>query len=135
MKIGFLSLKQLIFATVAGVSLATVILPQVSLANPTERYDPQNNDSQFGNQNDPFNGGVEPGNQSSSLLKLIQNAQLGTLNPDFGKESSEQVNDAAAEFRKKQQQYLQQGQPTGVQQNNTPSNSQPSFIIRPDYQK
>ena len=134
MKIGFLSLKQLIFATVAGVSLATVILPQFSLANPSERYDPQKNDSQFGNQNDPFNGGVEPGNQSSSLLRLIQNAQLGPLNPNFGEESSQQLNDAAADFRKRQQQYLQKGQPTGVQQNNTPSNSQPSLIIRPDSQ-
>lgn len=134
MKIQFLSLKRLIVATVAGASLATVILPQVSLANPADQYDPQNNDSQFGNKNDPFNGGVEPGNQSRSLMQLIHNAQFGTLNPDFGTESSQQLNDAAAEFRKQQQERFQGGQQTGVQQNNTPSNLNP-LIIQPNYQK
>ncbi len=132
MKIQFLSVKQLMIGTVAGISLATIVLPQVSLANPNERYDPQqNNDLQFGNKNDPFNGGVEPGSQSSSLLQLIHNAQFGTLNPNFANDSNQQLNDAASEFRKRQQQQLQQGQQPGSQQNNNPANS---IIIRPQYQ-
>lgn len=128
MKIRFLSLKQLIVATVAGMSLATVMLPQVSLANPAERYDPQSDDSQFGGNNkDPFS---EQGQQNPfSLFQLINNARLGDLNPNFASESSQQLNNAAAEFRKRQQQKLQPGQQTGVQQNNTPTNS---IIIRPD---
>lgn len=134
MKIQFVSLKQLIVATVAGVSLATVVLPQVSLANPSERYDPQNNGSQFGNnRNDPFNQGVEQ--NPFSLFQLIHNAQLGNFNPNFANDSDQQLNDAATEFLKRRQQQLQPGQQTGVQQNNTPTNSNPSLIIRPDYQK
>ncbi|MDJ0697368.1 hypothetical protein [Mastigocoleus sp. MO_188.B34] len=133
MKIWFTSLKQLMFATVAGVSLAALTFPQVSLANPNksydnERYDPQNNSSQFGNKNDPFNQGVEQ--NPFSLFQLIHNAQLGNLNPNFASDSGQQINDAAAEFRKKQQQQLQPQQP-GVQQNNNPANS---IIIRPTYQ-
>ncbi|KST62960.1 hypothetical protein BC008_12105 [Mastigocoleus testarum BC008] len=122
------------FATVAGISLATLTLPQVSLANPNksydnDRYDPQNNNSQFGNKNDPFNQGVEQ--NPFSLFQLIHNAQLGNLNPNFASDSGQQINDAAAEFRKKQQQQNQQPQQTGVQQNNNPANS---IIIRPTYQ-
>ena len=128
MKIWFVSLKQLIYATVAGVSLATVTLPQVSLANP--------DNSQFNTRKDPLDQGFNQnsGQNPFDVLQLMHNAQIGNLNPEFGSQSSQQLNNAAAEFRKKQQQQLQRAGQTGVQQNNTTSNSKPLLIITPDSQ-
>ena len=126
MKIWCVSLKQLIYVTVAGVSLATVTFPQVSLANP--------DDSQFNTRKDPLDQGFDQGSGRSpfDVFQLMHNAQIGTLNPKFGSESSQQLNNAAAEFRKKQQQQLQRTGETGVQQSNTTSNSEPLLIITPD---
>ncbi|MEM7727132.1 MAG: hypothetical protein AAF208_12315 [Cyanobacteria bacterium P01_A01_bin.45] len=118
MKNPFLSLSKLAIFTVVGLGLTTLITSQASLANPASNFDPQNPDT---NYKDPFSQGVEQ--NPFSLFQLIHNSNLGTFNQQFGSQSNKQLNDAAANFRLRQQQLLQQQ--TGNQQNTntTPASS------------
>jgi hypothetical protein len=108
MKQPFLSLTRLAFITVAGIGFASLLAPQLSLANPVTN--PQNSDPQ--NTVDPFAQGVEQ--NPFSLFQLIHNASFGGLNPDFASEQNQQLNDAAAAFRARQQQLLQGKQPSAT---------------------
>lgn len=106
MKISPKSLTNLFLGTVAGISLASFLMPQITWAqttdvNPLQDLNPEQN-------KDPFSNSSE-GN-SFSMFNIIHRANLGgSLNiDDYSAEQNESLNNAAAEFRKKQLQRMQQ---------------------------
>ena len=115
MKITFLPFKEFVALAIAGISLASFLTPQRSLADPIQATNLENYDSS--NRSDPFTPGVERGN--FDMFQLIHNANFGQLNPNYASEQSQELNDAATAFKAKQQQLLQHQQPSTpqVQQN------------------
>ena len=118
MKISPKSLTNLVLGTVAGISLVSLLMPQLSWAqttnvNPLQDLNPEQNQ-------DPFSSSSE-GN-SFSMFDIIHRANLGgSLNiDDYNAAQNESLNNAAAEFRKKQLQRMQQQQATPINQVTTP---------------
>ncbi len=103
MKISFLQLTKLVVATVAGIGVASLLTPKPSLAQ-SQVYDPQNVDPL--NSTDPLSRSNTEQNQFS-VFQLIHNANFGTLNPDFAREQNQQLDTAALDFKKRQQQLIQ----------------------------
>jgi len=106
MKIPFLPLKQLFAVTVAGMSFASLLLPQPSLAQSNSRnilqdLNPQQNNDPLSPRSDEVN--------NMGMFDIIHRLQQGNAvwNPN---EQNQQLNDAAAAFKAKQQQLLQQNQ-------------------------
>ena len=117
-----MKIRLLALFTLAGLGIATATA-QPSNAQigfpPNQSTNQQNYES---NTNDPFAQGVEQSN-FGGIMNLIHRANFGNnYNPEFLTEQSQQLDEAAAAFRKKQQQ-IQQG---GVQ----PSNQQGSTVIK-----
>ncbi len=118
MKIPFLPLKQLFALTFAGMSFASLVLPQPSLAQSNSRtilqdLDPlQSNDPLSPRSDEVSNFGM-----FNILHRLQQGSTVWNAN-----EQNQQLNDAAAEFRAKQQQLLQQ-------QQGQPQPNQPRFQV------
>ncbi|NMG21242.1 hypothetical protein [Brasilonema bromeliae] len=106
MKIPFLPFKQLFVLTVAGLSFASLLLPQPSLAEPSSRNILQDLNSQ--QNNDPLSPRSDEVN-NMGMFGLMHRLQQGnaTWNPN---EQNQQLNDAAAAFKQKQQQLFQQNQ-------------------------
>lgn len=100
----------LFIGTVAGISVVSLLLPQISWAqtdvNPLEDANPAEEGS------DPFSSSGQ-GN-SFGIFDLIHRANLGGDRnvEDFSLEQNQSLNDAAAQFRKKQLERLQQRQAT-----------------------
>jgi hypothetical protein len=106
-------MKIKILMLIAGASLAAFVAPAAVMAQSTgSAINLQNSDSP--NSSDPFSQGVEQ--NPFNIFQLIHNAQLGSLNPEFAKEQNQQLNDAASEFRAKQQQLIQRNQQSGTTQ-------------------
>jgi hypothetical protein len=124
MKKPFLVLTRFALATLAGVGFASLLAPQPSLADFGQVNDPQNLDPLNSNNQDPFASGVEQ--NPFSLFQLIHNANFGGLNPDFVSEQNQQLNDAAAAFKARQEKLLQ-----GQQQANPGSQVIAPVIITP----
>jgi hypothetical protein len=100
-------MKIQILTLIAGASLAAFVAPAAVMAQSTgSAINLQNSDSP--NNSDPFSQGVEQ--NPFNMFQLIHNAQFGSLNPEFAKEQSQQLDDAASEFRRKQQQLIQRNQ-------------------------
>lgn len=92
--------------TLAGVSLAAVFVPkpslaQVNSANPQEIFEPERN-------GDPFSS--RDTNDSMGVFDLIHRAQLGTMRDpsEYATEQDQNINNAAAAFRERQRQLMQQ---------------------------
>lgn len=104
MKKPFSNLTQFVFVTVAGISFASLVIPQPSFAgavsDPLQNLSPQNDSPLAPNRSEVDTTG-------SSIFELMHRVQLGntTWNAD---EQNQQLNDAASSFRAKQQQLLQQ---------------------------
>ncbi|MGH7999790.1 MAG: hypothetical protein ACREPR_10275 [Brasilonema sp.] len=115
MKKPFLALKQLFVVTVAGISFASLLLPQSSLADPSSRNILQDLSPQ--QDNDPLSPRSDEVN-NMGVFNLMHRLQQGNTvwNVD---EQNQQLNDAAAAFKAKQQQLFQQNQTQ--QQLNQPS--------------
>lgn len=118
MKISPKSLTNLVLGTVAGISLVSLLMPQQSWAqttdvNPLQDLNPEQNQ-------DPFSNSSE--GDSFSMFNIIHRANLGgSLNiDDYNAAQNESLNNAAAEFRKKQLQRMQQQQATPINQVTTP---------------
>ncbi|WP_017316040.1 hypothetical protein [Mastigocladopsis repens] len=116
MKKPFLPLKQIVVVTVAGISLVSLLLPQPTLAQSRsilQDLDPQQNDDPLSPRSDEVN--------NSGFFNLIHRVQQGSTvwNAD---EQNQQLNDAAAAFKKKQEQFYLQN-PTQQQPN------QPRFQV------
>lgn len=100
----------LVIGTVAGMSVVSLLLPQISWAqttdvNPLEDANPAEEGS------DPFSGS---GGNSFGIFDLIHRANFGGDRnvEDFSLEQDQNLNSAAAQFRKKQLERLQQRQAT-----------------------
>lgn len=114
-------LIKLAVCTAIGFSL---LMPQVSRAqvntvpntapNPLEDLNnPQENRDPFSRTND--------GDAFGGIMQLMQRAQLGTIrsNSEFTAEQDRSINDAAAQFRQRQLQRIQnQNQPQPANTNN-----------------
>lgn len=118
MKMSSKSLTRFVLGTVAGISLVSLLFPQLSWAqatdvSPLQDLNPEQN-------KDPFSRTSE-GN-SFSMFDLIHRANLGGSMSidDYSAEQNESLNNAAAEFRKKQQQRMQQQQATPINPITTP---------------
>ncbi|MBO3463809.1 hypothetical protein G7B40_012340 [Aetokthonos hydrillicola Thurmond2011] len=103
MKKPFSNLTQFVFVTVAGISFASLVIPQPSFAgssNALQNLTPQNDNPLAPNTS-------EVNSTGSSIFELMHRVQLGntTWNAD---EQNQQLNDAASAFKAKQQQLLQQ---------------------------
>ncbi|ARV61983.1 hypothetical protein BZZ01_28165 [Nostocales cyanobacterium HT-58-2] len=116
MKRPFLPLKPVLAVTIAGMGFASLLFSQPSLA--------QSGSDPFGNLNSQENDPLSPRSDEVSnmgMWSLFHRLQQGNtvLNAD---EQNQQLNDAAAAFKAKQQQLFRQNQ-TQQQQN------QPGFQI------
>ncbi len=120
MKITAKSSQKLLLGIIASMSLFTLLVPQGAQAqstdvNPLQDFQPQ--------QGDPFSSRND--NPTGSLFDLIHRAQLGNSRSaeEFNADKNQSLNDAAAEFRKKQQQRIQTPPQAGTVDNpvTTPS--------------
>lgn len=116
MKITTKSPQKFVLGIIAATSLFSVLVPQNAQAqstdvNPLQDFQPQQGDP-FSSRNDDPTG---------SLFDLIHRAQLGNSRSaeEFNADKNQNLNDAAAEFRKKQQQRIQT--PTPENTVNTPA--------------
>ncbi len=116
-------LPQLVLGIIASMSLSSLLIPQLARAqskdvNPLQDFQPQ--------QGDPFSSRND--NPTGSIFDLIHRAQLGTSRSadEFNAEKNQSLNDAAAEFRKKQQQRIPTSRQIGTVNNQaitTPPNN------------
>ncbi|NMF65411.1 hypothetical protein DP113_01315 [Brasilonema octagenarum UFV-E1] len=124
MKKPFLPFKQLFVLTVAGLSFASLLLPQPSLAEPNSRNILQDLNSQ--QDNDPLSPRSDEVN-NMGMFGLMHRLQQGNATWDPNQQN-QQLNDAAAAFKQKQQQLYQQNQQQPNQSGlrvNTPGITQP----------
>ncbi len=108
--------QKFIFTALASMSLFSLLIPQLAKAqstdvNPLQDFQPQ--------QGDPFSSRND--NPTGSLFDLIHRAQLGNSRSteEFNADKNQGLNDAAAEFRKKQQQRIQTPNQAGTVENTT----------------
>jgi hypothetical protein len=122
MKIPQIIFAQITLGTMAGIGLA-LLLPQASLAQVPNSADPQEIFRTERNS-DPFSS--QNANDSWGMFDLIHRAQLGTTRDpyEYANEQNQNLNSAAAAFRERQRQLMQQSN----QQPATPANSAP--VIR-----
>ena len=118
--------QQFILGLVASLSLSALLIPQAVKAqstevNPLQDFQPQEGDP-FSSRND---------NPTGSLFDLIHRAQLGNSRSveEFNTDKNQSLNDAAVEFRKKQQQRIQTPSQVGTVENTTTT---PSLQINLD---
>ncbi|PLZ07720.1 hypothetical protein [Fischerella thermalis] len=113
MKVSFLPLKLIAVTTLAGIGLASLLMPQPSLAEPSQipnlpNYDPQNNtDDPYNNNNNPFsNTNTSDG---FSVFNLIHRANLSVPNLDINAQN-QQLDEEAEAFKARQRALTQQNQ-------------------------
>lgn len=117
-----MKIRLLALFTLAGLGIASATAQPSNAQIGFPANQTTNQQNYESNTNDPFAQGVEQGN-FGGIMNLIHRANLnGGYNPEFFTEQSQQLDEAAAAFRKKQQQ-IQQG---GVR----PSNQQGSTVIK-----
>ncbi len=111
MKVTAKSSQKFVLGIIASMSLFSLLVPQNAQAqstdvNPLQDFQPQ--------QGDPFSSRND--NPTGSLFDLIHRAQLGTSRSaeEFNADKNQSLNDAAAEFRKKQQQRIQTPTPANT---------------------
>ena len=126
MKITVKSPQKFILSALASMSLFSLLIPQLAKAqstdvNPLQDFQPQKGDP-FSSRND---------NPTGSLFDLIHRAQLGNSRSaeEFNTDKNQSLNDAATEFRKKQQQRIQAPRQAGTVENTTTT---PSLQINLD---
>jgi len=107
------SFTQLIFGTLAGIGIFSLLLPQISWAQTTDVYPSQdfglqqNNDAFSGEENsDPFSGTSEQ--STFGIFDLIHRATLGNNRSvaDYTAEQDQNLDNAAAQFRTLQRQRI-----------------------------
>ncbi|MBR8834851.1 MAG: hypothetical protein DSM106950_12640 [Stigonema ocellatum SAG 48.90 = DSM 106950] len=104
----FSPLTRFVVVTLAGISFASLLIPQPSFAEPSGSNILQNLTPQDNNPLAPRSDEVN--STGSGIFDLLHRAQLGS-SPWDGEEHNQELNDAAAAFRAKQQQMLQQQRP------------------------
>ena len=109
MKMQALSLTRLVLGTVVGISVISLLLPQITWAQAT-RVNPLEDFENQENSNDPFSSGKEQ--DSLGVFDLIHRATLGNNRSlqDFSAEQNESLDAASARFRAEQIRKIQQQQ-------------------------
>ncbi len=111
MKISFLSLKLLVFSTLAGIGFISLLTPKPSLAEPSQtpnfqNYDPQNNtDDPYNTNNNPFSNSNT--NDGFGVFNLIHRANLSVPDLDVNAQN-QQLDEAAEAFKARQRALTQQ---------------------------
>ncbi|RUT09205.1 hypothetical protein DSM106972_012580 [Dulcicalothrix desertica PCC 7102] len=100
-----MKIRLLALLSLAGLGLASVAQPSNAQTFPGNQTNPQNYDA----PSDPFSRGTEQ--SPFNMFQMIHNAQLGinNYNPDFFNQQSKELDEAAAAFRARQQQMMQNG--------------------------
>ncbi|WP_353932717.1 hypothetical protein WJM97_09070 [Okeanomitos corallinicola TIOX110] len=123
MKKPFLPVHKILIATFAGISFASFLVAQPSLADTEQPFSSletdRNANSLFGNGSD-FN-----------MFELMHRAQFGPLNWNQ-QEQNQQLNDAAAAFRAKQRKLWLQQQPSTSSPTINGENAAPLMILPAD---
>jgi hypothetical protein len=107
MKKPFLPLTKLTVAIIAGIGFAPLLVAQPSLAD----YTLDNSNSFPSINSDNNSNPLSPGNGSSdfNMMDLIHRANFGTVNWNDS-EQNQKLDDAAAAFKKQQEQRFQNPQ-------------------------
>ncbi|BAZ30705.1 hypothetical protein NIES4074_31670 [Cylindrospermum sp. NIES-4074] len=126
MKKPFLSVTKLFLTTIAGISFASLLtaqptLAQLSTVDSNTSIDPQGSSNPLGNVNSgDFN-----------MLDLVHRANFGNINWNAA-EQNQKLDSAATEFKAKQQQRIQgQQQPTPGSTLNAPEGTKTQSISIP----
>ncbi len=114
-----MKIRLLALSTLAGLGIASVTA-QPSNAQVGVPSNQTTNPQNYDNSNDPFNQSVEQ-NNFGGIMNLIHRANFGGAgyNPEFFAEQGQQLDEAAAAFRAKQQQRVRQGVVQPSQQGST----------------
>ena len=115
MKKPMLPLAKLVFATVAGMGCASLLMAQPSLAQLSD-VDPYAGGDVNQNNGDPFNRGNGSG---FSMFDLIHQANFGTFNWNAD-EQNQQLDEATRKFREQQQRAFQNNGKLGTTPQNLP---------------
>jgi hypothetical protein len=115
MKKPMLPLAKLLFATVAGMGCASFLMAQPSFAQLGTV------DSYPGGDSNQNNGDLFPtgGNQDFNMFDLIHRANFGTLNWNSDQQN-QQLDEAALEFKKRQERAFQNNSNVGTTPQNSP---------------
>ncbi|MEH1840509.1 MAG: hypothetical protein V7L20_17515 [Nostoc sp.] len=127
MKKSFLQIPRLIVATVAGISFASLLMAQPSLAQISSPTDAFPSNSTTDQNTDPFS---RSNSDNFNMFDLIHRANFGTLNWNSDQQN-QQLDSAAAAFKARQQNLIrgQQQQPTlSLPSVTLPSATPPSVI-------
>lgn len=120
MKKPCLPVHKILIATFAGISFASLLVAQPSLADTDQPFSSletdRNANSLFGNGSD-FN-----------MFELMHRAQFGPLNWN-PQEQNQQLNDAAAAFRAKQRKLWLQQQPSTNSPTTNGENAAPLMLL------
>lgn len=130
MKMPAKSFTQLVFGTVAGIGIFSLLLPQITWAQTTDISPSQDielqqsNDFFSGAQNsDPFSGNSEQ--DSFGVFDLIHRATLGSNRSqnEYSSEQNQNIDTAAAQFRALQRQRISGQQATPANPVATPQSA------------
>lgn len=124
MKRPFLQVHKILFATLAGISFASLLVAQPSLADPNQPFgsleSDRNNNSVSGNNNSGFN-----------MFDLIHQANFGTLNWN-PEQQNQQLDEAAAAFKARQEKIITGDQnPNPSLTSTTSEEKRPSLLLLP----
>ncbi|MDZ8050611.1 MAG: hypothetical protein RMX68_021545 [Aulosira sp. ZfuVER01] len=110
MKKPLLPLAKLVFTTVAGMGCASLLMAQPSLAQLSNVDSFPGADSNQNNNTDPLSSG---GNSDFNMFNLIHRANFGGFNWNT-EQQNQQLDEATLEFKKRQQQAIQNGGQLGT---------------------
>ncbi|MEA5576615.1 hypothetical protein [Anabaena sp. UHCC 0451] len=117
----FLPVHKILAATLAGISFASLLLAQPSLADPNQPFsslESDKNTNSFSGNSPDFN-----------MLDVIHRANFGTLNWN-PEQQNQQLDDAATAFKARQQKLLQtQQQPTSNSPTTSGENTLPLMLL------
>jgi len=105
MKRSFLPVHKIIVATIAGVSFASILVGEPTLADTNQPFGSLESDT-FGQQGYHSSNPLSGNGSDFNMMNMIHQAQMGTIqwNAD---EQNQQLDLAAAAFRTAQQKLLQ----------------------------
>ncbi|OKH49313.1 hypothetical protein NIES2101_20800 [Calothrix sp. HK-06] len=104
-----MKIRLLALLSLAGLGLASVAQPSNAQTAQNVPASQSTNPQNYDTPSDPFSRGVEQ--SPFNMFQLIHNAQLGINNydPEFFKQQSQEIDDAATAFRKRQQLMMRTG--------------------------
>jgi hypothetical protein len=105
MKRPFLQVHKIIVATIAGISFASILVGETTLADTNQPFGSLESDT-FGQQGYHSSNPLSGNGSDFNMMNMIHQAQMGTIqwNAD---EQNQQLDLAAAAFRTAQQKLLQ----------------------------